>query len=201
MKILGIFAHPDDEIIFGWPIFQQKAIHKHLLCMTGIKERLCCLNKISALLDFSWTCPQLTDGNLVNVPNLVSDAIQSAIKEFQPELIFCHNSEGEYGHPDHKTIFNVVRKGVFPNVLISDIIVPVKSSKWELITSITDLSYYQNEVSHIHRNDTLYETSRRIYKDGGYWTWKNYPVPTSSSLYALRNEIPLEKIKECIIEA
>jgi len=31
-KILIIMAHPDDEIIFGWPIFQNKNIDKFYLC-------------------------------------------------------------------------------------------------------------------------------------------------------------------------
>ena len=28
MKVLMVFAHPDDEIIFGWPIFQDPTIEK-----------------------------------------------------------------------------------------------------------------------------------------------------------------------------
>ena len=27
-KCLMVMAHPDDEIIFGWPIFQDKSIEK-----------------------------------------------------------------------------------------------------------------------------------------------------------------------------
>ena len=31
MKVLMVFAHPDDEIIFGWPIFQDPTIEKELI--------------------------------------------------------------------------------------------------------------------------------------------------------------------------
>ena len=35
MKVLMVFAHPDDEIIFGWPIFQDSTIEKELIMVTS----------------------------------------------------------------------------------------------------------------------------------------------------------------------
>ena len=35
MKVLMVFAHPDDEIIFGWPIFQDPTIEKELVMVTS----------------------------------------------------------------------------------------------------------------------------------------------------------------------
>ena len=35
MKVLMVFAHPDDEIIFGWPIFQDPTIEKELIMVTS----------------------------------------------------------------------------------------------------------------------------------------------------------------------
>lgn len=202
MKILGIFAHPDDEIIFGWPIFQQKHLDKHLLCITGRQERLECLHKVSSILNFTWSCPQLTDGYLQGLSNLVVEAIQLNIERYNPALVFCHNSEGEYGHPDHKTIFDAVLKSEAANMVISDIIVPVKSSKWSLVTHISNPEYYQNKICTVSKDETKYEEISQVYQKNNFWTWGHYPSPSECNLYAPRHEISIEELKEiCIIEA
>ena len=38
-KVLGIFCHPDDEILAGWPIFQSNEYEKYLMICCSDKER------------------------------------------------------------------------------------------------------------------------------------------------------------------
>jgi len=38
MKVLGVFAHPGDELTCGWPIFQQTGIQKHSLYVSEKSE-------------------------------------------------------------------------------------------------------------------------------------------------------------------
>ena len=53
-KVLMVMAHPDDEIIFGWSIFQDKSIEKKLLiCSSDFhnKEREWCKYRKDALFE------------------------------------------------------------------------------------------------------------------------------------------------------
>lgn len=201
MKILGIFAHPDDEIIFGWPIFQNYGISKHAAYMTGEPSRLLALSRVGEIANFTWECAGFEDFTLSNHPNEVNSYINELIKRTNPDFIYCHNPDGEYGHPDHKAIFlQTLNSEISKNILISNIIVPVNSSKWETLNEISKNSapYYGEIICNVSQQKKVFEDFENVYKQHGCWTWSDkYSLPSDASLYILKADKNLHR-KEII---
>lgn len=185
MKILGIFAHPDDEVIFGWPIFQQYHIEKHLICVTGSDSRLRCLNQLSGKCNFSWESPRIKDGEIhKNIPAF-EIFVENAIENAHPDFIFTHNPHGEYQHPDHISIFNALyNMDSVKNMLITDIRISVKSKKYNIPSTNLEFSqeeidkYYMNEFSTSSIDEDFYNLAKRIYDSENAWTWDRGPIKT-----------------------
>ena len=137
--ILAIFAHPDDEG-YVTPIFAKYAelgVNIQLVIVTdGSKgvtahanieagEALTKVRKLEAqcatktlginmpvFLDY-------TDGTLASMENMFSldDKIDSLFVKLQPDVVITFGPDGAYGHPDHRTVSNMVtevyqRKGL-----------------------------------------------------------------------------------------
>lgn len=189
MKTLCIFSHPDDELIFGWPIFQQKQIEKHLLCVTGGEKRLNALSEIAKKLGFTWETLNIEDMQIEKHKEELDKYLTIAVKKFKPDIIFTHNPFGEYNHPDHKAIFETVfNNKLVKNIIITDLVFSIKSSKWEQILSIPNefIKYYNYCLCRCFDKKICSELSY-IYKENGCWTWKEkYGDANSCKLFLLK---------------
>ena len=116
-KILMVVAHADDEIIIGWPIFQDKTIEKHILLLStdeNNKDRTWCnkrgliLKDICQYYNIGFTSFPLPSGFyktptrnapfiLNDIYNMTIDKINEIKKTFDFDYIFTHNPHGEYG--------------------------------------------------------------------------------------------------------
>jgi LmbE family N-acetylglucosaminyl deacetylase len=128
MKALIIAAHPDDESLFmGGTIAEFKRWRWVVLCVTDCdrrynKQRRAELIKACRIYkkNGSDVTPfmlnlQKQKGRLVKT--MVMAKIWDFIGTFGPfDIIFTHNSKGDYGHKTHKTIHEAVRELKLKNV-------------------------------------------------------------------------------------
>lgn len=134
MKILGIFAHPDDEaIIVGGTIAKAVSLGHdvYLVCATkgeassSYDREYCTEAQLPAVRakEFMKACEILgaTEGKLLNfIDGTLSKQKESAgvaalmteIKRIQPDLILTFEPEGISFHADHKTVHRWVMKAL-----------------------------------------------------------------------------------------
>ncbi len=190
MKVLSIFAHPDDEVIFGWPLFQKPLITKHLICVSGNEKRLACLDKISNIGNFSWETLGLPDGNISNCSDELSKSLNKKINDFKPDLVFTHNPHGEYQHPDHVSIFSVLYNlDCTENLLITDMRASCLSKKHNIPSTSPDipkdeLRYYLKILCQIEIDIDFYHSCKEIYSLKQVWTWDREPIKKCRLVWA-----------------
>jgi LmbE family N-acetylglucosaminyl deacetylase len=135
---LMIVAHPDDDIFFGGDELIQEKGWK-VICITDAsdpvrsEEFAQAMQMVEAEFDIwdykdAWT-------EHVNRPELEKD-LRKAINEREYKKIVTHNLQGEYGHPEHKAVseimHNIVGKDLFVFDLSLDEILPLYILKKKL---------------------------------------------------------------------
>lgn len=193
-----VMAHPDDEIIFGWPIFQDKFLKKELiLCSSDannperewcshrkkVTEKIC--NKLEiplTVLDYpsEFYRYETRQETMSRVQDHIVDTIES--KEF--DYIFTHNVYGEYGHIDHKMVFDIVTMRVDYPIVFTDICMKTNWPSIEKESRKIRSIYYNNKIQDCKLDKKLYEYCEKEYRDYGVWTWNNSPI-TECSLYTI----------------
>tara|TARA_B100000780_G_C21088833_1_gene438762 strand:+ start:103 stop:1545 length:1443 start_codon:yes stop_codon:yes gene_type:complete len=146
---LMIIAHPDDELIFGGAeLIKYGKDYKVILVSnpeneSRIKEFEDVMNKLSIC---SWEILGYED---TLYPIQTYDKIDTIINSRNWEKIVTHNPVGEYGHPQHKLIFDKVKS------LTDNFWVFGKSSKrlpdWILGEKMALLKLYKSEQSIINQ--------------------------------------------------
>jgi LmbE family N-acetylglucosaminyl deacetylase len=202
MKVLFNIAHADDEILWMYPYFQDPNIEKHvLLCSTDFNNpgRQWCRNRKFVLqricdemgakltcLDYPssfYTTPS-RPGDLKNTVDDISQTLKTLENNFKPDYIFTHNPYGEYGHLDHKLLFNMTTQVCDSPIVITDIKI---DSNWPLYkenSNAIDRIYYKDKIGEYKLNKELFEYCKRLYQEAGVWTWK-LDISYACSLYKI----------------
>jgi len=139
---LCLVAHPDDETILcggTLALLAQKGVAVHVVCLTRgeggelgeppLAERATLgevreqelVNAVGKLRGKSLTFlgyvdPAVGPDNALSAPAhepvILSGQIVNCIKQFQPEALITHGSNGEYGHPAHLLLHQMAKAAV-----------------------------------------------------------------------------------------
>lgn len=185
-KVLIVMAHPDDELIFGWPVLLDNTINKEvLICsndycnkyrptMYARKEALAEVCKSLGIVQHSLNFESefyrrnVRNRDLLQFESLVESLIQDA------NIIFTHNPFGEYGHMDHKLVSNICFNSK-AHVMFTDIL---DTAEWSNTVEISkNWKYlYGNALSSCTLDKNTYETLKAIYTKHNVWTWFKEPI-------------------------
>jgi hypothetical protein len=187
--VLMVMAHPDDEVILGFPILQDERIKKKILiCSSDLNnpERQWCshrkvpLGEICRKLDIEHKCLDY-DSEFYRMntrQEMLSKMMQHVSEEidnFDYDYIFTHNVLGEYGHIDHQIVHQIVMQKNVP-CIFSDIFI---RSNWCPYGGISDLyaSMYNFKcIGHVENDMNFYNMVKNFYLSHNVWTWSKDPV-------------------------
>ncbi|SFD65826.1 GlcNAc-PI de-N-acetylase [Bacillus sp. OV194] len=120
---LMVVAHPDDEIIFGGDELIQEKGWK-VICIsegnndTRSQEFKAAMKKVEAEYEIWSFKDEWTEH--VNRPKLEQE-LQRIIHERHYRKIVTHNLQGEYGHPEHKALSEIMNSIVKENLFMFDL--------------------------------------------------------------------------------
>ncbi len=198
-KILGVFAHREDFVVFGWPIFQNENIKRSLLVCTNDGEKpiseVCENEEINyyGTVGLDNRFSYMGGGSRLREHHLrIVDSIHSAIALTRPDYIFTHNPMGEYGHYDHTMLFRLVYN-YFPkqNIIITDI---MANSRYTVPVQEIPRLYeglYREKICEVEPDHKFYKENGDIFKKYDLWThnkelhFPTYPVKPAG-LYLLK---------------
>lgn len=131
MNVLAFFAHPDDETMLAGgtlALLNRSGAQVHYLCATRgeggevgdppicepdelgevrEQEMVCAVQALGgrSLTFLGYTDPRVgADEELYAYTDnltMLSGQVAASIRQFQPEVVITHGSNGEYGHPAH----------------------------------------------------------------------------------------------------
>lgn len=188
-KVLMVYSHCDDEIVCGWPVFQDPSIEKYVLIVSSDRNNdarqwcnhrrwvfldLCKSLGIGAkVLDYSSDFYALSHrtGNLAKFENDVLRSISSLPADF----IMTHNPFGEYGHLDHRFLSDLLRRSLNSPIIITDI---EYNSDWTDIYPKSDRyrrQYFYDCLGRVQLDHRFYRYVEHYYKSRNAWTWSQGP--------------------------
>ncbi len=197
-KILGVVAHPDDEFLWLWSVYQRRDIEKHLVVICSDlrrkgPHRRAALEEVCKQENIQLhTCIDI-DNNFGNLPTrrasyLLTDAVQEidtvvsqAVSDINPDYVATHNICGEYGHLSHRLLFELVSQNRNArNVIFTDISQESNHrSSSEIPGSVRD-AYYRKQINKQAQYLDLdfYARCKKIYEDHQAYTWCYPPIET-----------------------
>tara|TARA_B100000519_G_scaffold83536_1_gene72330 strand:- start:21043 stop:21672 length:630 start_codon:yes stop_codon:yes gene_type:complete len=209
MKTLIVMAHPDDEIIWGWPVFQNSEIEKKVLICTSDfynKDREFCKYRKEALftickkmevececLDYpSSFYRQLGSRSEISGKDNTAplrkacDHIIETIEDFGSDCdrIMTHNPYGEYGHMDHRLLFDIILKNAQKDIIITDICLASNWSKEDRVSGKTKSIFYKNKQEYHEMDQELLEYCKHEYMKKNGWTWSRQ-IPKSCNTFLI----------------
>jgi len=172
-----LIAHCDDELLFGWPMWDRV---KRIVCASSdrynparqwCKERGTCLREAGEAIgaeviihdnDSEFYRAETRGGSLKRILASLLASIEGS------EVLFTHNAFGEYMHIDHLLCHQVGRMSGLP-MLVTDI---AHEINWAPVRP-----YRQGELVSRHTLDRArFDELKAIYDKRGCWTWSWEPV-------------------------
>jgi len=190
-----VMAHPDDEVIFGWPLLQEPSIEKEILvCSSDLHNpaRRWCRKRKYALftlcreLGIPCTCLDhhsefyRLDPREGALREMLAQVLEAAGR-IECDAFFTHNSHGEYGHLDHMLVHQLMAAGEKP-LLFTDIFL---ESSWSPLAGQGELQrrlYHGIPVAECACDLSRYGAWEALYRSHDAWTWSREPV-TACTLY------------------
>ena len=125
VKALILTAHPDDETIFcGGALLQYPSWNWTVICVTmqlntarpqEYTNAMAMYKALGVNIVNSLTLEQKDEGQELSIEELAQWKDLILKQNQNPDIVFTHNVEGEYGHSHHKAI-NKVANEIFSNI-------------------------------------------------------------------------------------
>jgi len=192
-----VMAHPDDEVIFGWPILQDTRFTVSILfCSTDQNNierkhgsnRIDALSALSLQLGIKVFCfPYSSEfyrletrrGALKEFIREVGERISEIVDSEDIDFIFSHNPYGEYGNLDHILINHISMAYGEKPLVYTDMIQEVNWSPIKAIKHGYARLYYADTDKLVEKctlNNGFYEMCREFYIERKAWTWSYDPI-------------------------
>jgi LmbE family N-acetylglucosaminyl deacetylase len=141
-SLVCLVAHPDDETMLAGgtlALLGLRGVAVHVACLTRgeggelgepprcaraelgdvrEQEMVCAVGKLGgkSLTFLGYVDPEIGPDDALSAPEhdpvMLSGQIVSCIKQFKPDVVLTHGSDGEYGHPAHKLLHLMTRVAV-----------------------------------------------------------------------------------------
>ena len=182
VNIQMVMAHPDDEIIFGWPMLVDRLATSILICSNDADnpDRQWCRHRSEALMELaeSLNIPAHSLGyssefyKLPTRDEQLKEMMDDVTANLDPnaDAIFTHNPWGEYGHLDHIVIHMAVQSIGKP-VIFTDIFIP---SNWMNLKFAPKTGF--SSLCHAVNDLTFYQYCQSFYLKHNVWTWNHPPI-------------------------
>lgn len=198
LRVLGIFSHCDDEIIFGWPMYFNEDWKRDIAIVSddevnpdrqqykegrSVMFRLARDNDVDAVaLPYPSEFYRLETrkGGLARF----CDSVKRLLDDDDYDAVFTHNPHGEYGHMDHKLVFDIVFNHSKHPIMFTDI---CQESNWPSDPAISGLSrmlFYKEKVGEFEADEAKLKAAEAAYRIKGCWTWDK-PIQKTCSVYKL----------------
>jgi hypothetical protein len=186
-----VIAHPDDEIIFGWALLKYT---KKIIAVVDDKinskfpqwkDRGLAFIEVGKKLNIEtinlgYTSQFSVDSNTRKL-EIIENQILELIKE--KEYIFTHNPWGEYGHPDHRFVYQIIKDNLKSNqkLIMSDIFLSQHCKNKGIDTKIInpiqffaqkEKNYQKILIDKYKIDAEFYYSIQEIYKKYKCWTWE-----------------------------
>ncbi len=204
MKVLAIFAHPNDEVCWGFPYLQnpQNECFVYIVSSWHMDEQDRSEEALAAVGEMEgWQTvlgkimPEFyraaTDNlqmpNLVQIVQMIRHGIRVICDQFQPDAVITHNPLGEDGNPDHRLVSEIVlgtmmQLGV-ANPAYTDVCIPSpRYASYHQIPHYFWDGYYRNCKDKYQLNPKFYDRCRNVYEGMGQWKYDG-PIAQQAGLY------------------
>ena len=198
-KIVMVVAHPDDEVIFGWPILQIPDVKIHVICCSSDRNnparaeffrRREALKHLMDDLGHTFQCFNY-DSEFYRMPTRgeelsnVLSLLMNTITKTECDFVYSHNPLGEYGHIDHILIHQLVAS-CCSKMLTTDIFLRSNWVPYGSFSEVFKRCYFrdENKVGTYQNDLQQYERCKQTYLSYQAWTWSKPPVQ-KASLYLL----------------
>lgn len=141
-SLVCLVAHPDDETLLcggTLALLAARGVSVHVVCLTrgeggelgepprcarsalgAVREQelVCAVGKLGgkSLTLLGYVDPEIGPGETLSAPEhdpvMLSGQIVSSLRQFKPEVVLTHGSNGEYGHPAHQLLHRMARIAV-----------------------------------------------------------------------------------------
>ena len=189
-SVLMVLSHADDELVAGWPLLQDPSVQKELLIVSSDRHnqrRQWCTHRRFVTEDL---CRQLDVP--VAILNHNSEfsrmdhrggalaaferEVMGHIERSNAELVMTHNPFGEYGHLDHRFLFDLVARRTERPLVITDIRMASDWTDLPPATNRLQRAWYQRPLGEVPLDADFYRKVMRFYETRGAWTWSVDPA-------------------------
>lgn len=197
MKVLCVFAHPDDEVLWGWPLLQDARNQRGVLAISDNRrldnplwgdrsvQAFHELGKQEGWFTFCGGMPaefyrlpfRRAPVTLPDTVARIRQLIDKIVADFKPDIVFTHNPIGEYGHADHRLVFELVcTTPAVRQVQFTDICIKnechvsykrIPDYLWECTV------FFQNRKYEAKVDMYFFERCRAVYQKHNAWTWNH----------------------------
>jgi LmbE family N-acetylglucosaminyl deacetylase len=196
---VGVFAHPDDEWLAGWPVFQRADLKLGAIFFVGDNRaggqgddgdwRPRLMQVLEGLGIDLLGCLECTP-DFYRLPRsergVWRDRLGRLLEEsraagpFSGARVVTHNPMGEYGHPDHIEVHRAVLDVCDEGVLVSDLAYEEPPSP-----HVRRIFFRGAEYGPYHLDRVRWAAARAAYASSLKWTAREWPSTDVARLYEL----------------